>query len=63
MLMPLLSKKKREKWLLINTWEQMITVGKAGKKIDIWPSRMEAVCEQGLFLILVSLQQWLAPWK
>ena len=63
MLMPLLSKKKRENWLLINTWEQMITVGKSGKKIDIWPSRMEAVCEQGLFLILVSLQQWLAPWK
>lgn len=33
--MPLLSKKKREKWLLINTWEQMITIGKAGEKIDI----------------------------
>lgn len=54
--MPLLSKKAREKWLLINTWDQMITIDKAGQKIDICLSRMEAVCEQGLFLILVSLQ-------
>ena len=30
--MPLLSMKEREKWVLINTCDQMITIDKAGKK-------------------------------